>query len=450
MDRWSSKEQYQGWQRLWDHKTQYLFFGGAKGGGKSWLGCNWVHTACSKFSEVRYLIGRKELKNLKDTTLNTYYKLLKGLGVDIMNDIHYNEQRSKITYNNTGSEIILRELKHQPSDPMFQDLGSLELTGAFIDEAPEIKFEAFDTLKTCIGRQFNEKYNLLPAKILLTGNPTRNWTYRTFYKPFANHELPEEYRYIRSLAEGNILLDKGYLDNLRSLTDPVAKERFLYGNWEYENDPAKLINSDAITDIFTNNFVPAGPKCITADIARFGSDRAVILVWDGFRVIDKVILDVSKTTDIQDVILQKRLIYGIPNSRIVVDEDGVGGGVVDNLDCVGFMNGSSPIEITGQKENYENLKTQCYFLLAKRINSSGLYIGCFSPGEREDTIDELEQVKRDKIDYDGKLRLLPKVKVKELLGRSPDISDTLMMREYIEIIKEKRIIVPKNKRINRY
>jgi len=43
---------------------------------------------------------------------------------------------------------------------------------------------------------------------------------------------------------------------------------------------------------------------------------------------------------------------------------------------------------------------------------------------------ELEQVKRDKIDSDGKLQIIPKDKVKELIGRSPDYSDALMMRMY--------------------
>jgi len=43
---------------------------------------------------------------------------------------------------------------------------------------------------------------------------------------------------------------------------------------------------------------------------------------------------------------------------------------------------------------------------------------------------ELEQVKRDKIDSDGKLQLLSKEKVKESIGRSPDYSDALMMRMY--------------------
>ena len=46
---------------------------------------------------------------------------------------------------------------------------------------------------------------------------------------------------------------------------------------------------------------------------------------------------------------------------------------------------------------------------------------------------ELEQVKQYNMDKDGKRTVLPKDKVKDILGRSPDFADTLMMREWFEL-----------------
>ena len=37
------------------------------------------------------------------------------------------------------------------------------------------------------------------------------------------------------------------------------------------------------------------------------------------------------------------------------------------------------------------------------------------------------------MDKDGKRTVLPKDKVKDILGRSPDFADTLMMREWFEL-----------------
>ena len=48
------------------------------------------------------------------------------------------------------------------------------------------------------------------------------------------------------------------------------------------------------------------------------------------------IRDRSKTTDIQTWIINKQKKYRIPNHKCIVDEDGVGGGVVDNCDIQGL------------------------------------------------------------------------------------------------------------------
>ena len=45
------------------------------------------------------------------------------------------------------------------------------------------------------------------------------------------------------------------------------------------------------------------------------------------------------------------------------------------------------------------------------------------------------------VDSDGKLAILPKYKVRELLGRSPDYADALMMRMYFELVPKTNIII---------
>lgn len=126
---------------------------------------------------------------------------------------------------------------------------------------------------------------------------------------------------------------------------------------------------------------------------------------------------------------------GISISSVIADEDGVGGGVVDILGCKGFVNNSRPLDnpLTGEPENYNNLKSQCYYNLAARINAGGLYIDCDDINMKADIIQELEYVKMWNMDKDGKKMVMPKDKVKEYIGRSPDFSDTLMMREWFEL-----------------
>src|SRR5690606_28504002 len=125
-------------------------------------------------------------------------------------------------------------------------------------------------------------------------------------------------------------LPKSYLQSLLEL-DENSKQRLYYGNWEYDDDPAALIDFKKLQDIFTNTFVLGGERFITGDIARFGRDKTVIGVWDGFRLIKVIEYGKNSVTEAALKIQELAEFYSVPMSNVVVDEDGVGGGVVDIL-----------------------------------------------------------------------------------------------------------------------
>ena len=181
--------------------------------------------------------------------------------------------------------------------------------------------------------------------------------------------------------------------------------------------------------MFDNNFIENGSKYITADIARFGKDKTVIMYWNGLRVEKIKVLDVNTIVEAANVIKELQRVEGVKLSNIIVDDDGIGGGVRDILRCKPFVNGGKVIN----GENYQNLKTQCYYKLAEQINIGSIFVQTNSPKMKETITQELEQVRRHNIDKDGKLALIPKEKVKDMLGRSPDFSDALMMRMWYEL-----------------
>ena len=412
---------------LKDNVTKEILYGGAAGGGKSALGVLWLIEQCQAYPGTRWLMGRSKLKTLKETTLNTFFELTSIL--KLSTSYNYNSQTGVITWTN-GSEILLKDLYSYPADPNFDSLGSLEITGAFIDECNQISFKAWQIVTSRIRYKLNE-YNLTP-KILGTCNPAKNWTYSKFYIPTAAGTIKETRKFIQSLPTDNPNLPPSYLDSLLAL-DENSKQRLYYGNWEFDNDPARLIDFDKIQNIFTNDFVDSGDMYISADIARYGSDKMVILVWSGFRVIEIFTLDKSSITETAEAIKSLMNKHRVPLSNVVADEDGVGGGVVDIVRCKGFVNNSKALKEENNNVEYQNLKTQCYYKLAELIQSNKLFIDCNNADVQDIICKELEQVKRDKIDQDGKLRILPKEKVKELIGHSPDYSDALAMRFYFDL-----------------
>jgi hypothetical protein len=132
--------------------------------------------------------------------------------------------------------------------------------------------------------------------------------------------------------------------------------------------------------------------------------------------------------------------HNVRRSRIIIDDDGVGGGVVDQISgAVPFVNNSRPVESKDRHEkkpNYANLKSQCYFKLAEHLNAGK--ISCYKELPailKESLIEELEQVRQKNPDKDGPLAVVGKDEVKERLGRSPDLSDAMMMRMYFEFKK---------------
>ena len=424
---------------LEDNETTELLFGGGAGGGKSALGCYWQIKKRLKYPGTRGLIGRSKLKVLKDTTLKTFKEIAKVQG--LVQGVHYKitsshdlENPNCIVFFN-GSLIYLRDLFLYPSDPEFDDLGSLEITDAFIDEANQIVEKAKGIVKSRIRFKLDEN-DIIP-KILLTCNPAKNWTYRQFYKPNKQGTIPKYRKFIQSLLTDNKYISKHYKENLLTLSKN-SKERLLYGNWEYDDDPAALIDADAIIDYFNpNNIQKGNDRYMTVDVARKGKDKTVYRIWEGWLCTNRYELAKGKITEAVEKAKQIQLKHNISNSNTIADEDGVGGGFVDFLGCKGFINNSSPLkELVGteiKQPNYSNLKSQCSIRMAEKIQAREVGEICKNQDIIDIVSEEMEQVKQKDIDKDGKLSIIPKELVKEQLGRSPDDWDSIMMRYWFAL-----------------
>lgn len=416
-----------------------IVYGGSKGSAKSYTGASLIFADAFTYDETHYFIARKKLNDLRKFTLPTIYEVFTNWGLTSA-DYNYNGQDNYFLLSN-NSKVFLIEAAYMPSDELYQRFGSMQMTRGWIEEAGEFEESAKNNLMASIGRWKNDLYNL-PIKLLQTCNPAKNYLYREYYRKNKEGKIEAWKKFIQALPSDNKMLPAGYLENLERTLSINEKKRLLQGDWEFDNDPAALIEYEKIIDIFSNTHVPEGSKKITVDIARFGGDRIVMIAWNGFR--GKVIWWKKEALDVTAKKIEaQRVAMAIGKSDILVDEDGVGGGIVDFYKCKGFVNNSRALPSPGGatdkngepiRENFDHLKSQCYFRLAKRINENGLYIECDDPEVKQLIIEELEQVKQKSLDSDMKKGVVPKDEVKELLGRSPDFSDTLMMREYFELI----------------
>ena len=321
-----------------------------------------------------------------------------------------------IVYCPNGAEIHFKTASD--ADNLYGE----DVYACVFDEAPRASEEAWFALRSTLTA------TKAPCKLIGNFGGTSNWVHKLKEKA----ETDKNYAYFKVNAydavEAGILELEEVEQAKRDLPEKIFNELYLA---EGGNDEGQLIQNESLTKLYTN-IIPSGIKYITADIARLGKDKTVIFVWDGLKLIDHKIIEVSKVTESAVAITQLKVQYNVNLQNIIVDEDGVGGGVKDILGCRGFVNNSRAIKIAGQQQNFASLKDQCYYKLAEMINSNML--GVSLPHDIKLLLtQELEQVRLPAEIDTQRIKLITKDIIKKAIGRSPDYSDALMMRVFFEL-----------------
>jgi phage terminase large subunit len=421
-----SPRQTEAWKYIFDNKTNEILFGGGVSGGKSYLICLAITTMALQYVGTRYILGRSVLHTLKQTTLVTLFQVLKDMGLSPEKHYTYNGQDNTVKLYNQ-SIIILKNLEYTPADPNYERLQGYEVTAVAVDEGSQITETCYNILKSRIRYKLIE-YKLIP-KIMITCNPGNNYLKKLFYIPFNEGTLPENKVYIQSLITDNPYVSQDYIDMLQTLPSE-QKKRLLYGDWFFTDEIGKLFDYDDIVSCsFRNAPNPSDKKYISVDVARFGADTSVAIIWVGLTVVEIIRYKKIDTVELSNNIKELIAKHGIHPSQVITDSDGLGAGVVDNIRCTPFVNNSSPLH----KQNYSNLKSQSYVKLSDLVKEGKISINVLDSSLVEELTQELLTVKLKDVDKDNKIQVISKDEQKKILGKSPDLSDALMMRMYYEI-----------------
>ena len=429
-----TKKQIKAYKLLMDDSnevTEILYGGGARGG-KTWLGCLWQIFRRLKYAGSAGMIVRRTYVDLHGTTLLTFRKVAKWLGVESYISYKFGTENC-IVFSN-GSRIFLRYAQYQPKDPDFARFGSYDLTDLFTDEAQEIDRQFFNIIRgrfsLLTGKGTDGKPWRCSPKMLITCNPpTSGHIIQDWWKPFKNGTLPPYRAFIRALVDDNPYVPQEYIDQLMH-SDKATIQRLRYGNFDFNNEDDCLFDDyDALCDMFTNdtkylpysNTLPAG----AADVALKGHDRFALVTYANRVYTYRQILDYTEADQLETIITDAIGKYNIPRSRFWVDADGVGNYLPDYIKGIkGFHGGSQAVDST----NYTNLKAQCYYELARRIKERQIRVTGLNAREREMLVEELQAIKIVGKDSDtSKAAINSKEEQKKLLGRSPDLADALMM-----------------------
>lgn len=221
---------------------------------------------------------------------------------------------------------------------------------------------------------------------------------------------------------------------------------------EHVDNAGALFRFTSLVDVFTNT-VDNGHKYLIVDVADDGSDSTKFSFWNGLCEYRRETFARLNTEGIISQIKEYASDQRIPYSNIAVDAIGVGAGVASSslLDgIVGYKSSYGamrtdldPVRLPNVHytkdapliTEYKNLRSQCVFTLANLINNHQIASSVQDTRLKESIIEELS-LYQDVSTEDGKRMATPKEDIKALLGRSPDDSDTWIMRMYF-VLRDK-------------
>lgn len=310
-----------------------------------------------------------------------------------------------------------------------------------VDEASGVSEEIFDAIRGSMTSR--------NAKLLLIGNPTK--LYGTFYDAFHG-----QYRHWHTIhisafdcisASGKSELAASRLVTASWAADMAAmlgKESAEYqirvlGQFpsaaddalisvssieraiaRWQDDGGSETQSEAPSSNWFDSEDAAAQVIVGLDVARFGNDRSVACARRDGRVLE---IEAWKGADVMRT-SGRVLEFAKRNdaSIIVVDESGVGGGVLDRLREVDEVEsfGINVGRAAGNRERYANLRAELFDGLRSRFDQDDIAI----PNDKE-LVAELSAI-RYFFTSRGQLQLEDKRKYSGRSG-SPDKADALML-----------------------
>lgn len=237
----------------------------------------------------------------------------------------------------------------------------------------------------------------------------------------------------------------------KELDHDTYRQEFLA---EYLDHAGALFNYMALVDVFSNTVTKVDAKYLIVDIADDGSDKTIFSFWDGLEEYRREEFERLNTESIIAKIREYASDQRIPYSHIAVDAIGVGAGVASSsmLDgIIGFKSSYSPIKtdqnivrlpnvsyltssLVQLTSDYKNLRSQCIFTLADLVNNHKIASRVI--GKQKEVIIEELSAYQDVSKGDGKRMAMTKDDVKAIIGRSPDHSDTWVMRMYFQVMSK--------------
>lgn len=407
-------KQTEAFEYLNDDQSRYILYGGAKGGGKSFLLSLWVLLQVQKLVKLFQLepshnppavgfIGRKQSVDFRKTTLETFKRFVPMQCYDLR------KQDGEIIFDNRA-KVYFGGLD---SSDTINKFNSAELAFFALDQAEETTREDVSVLRGALRLKIN---NIQPVyKELYTANPSDCWLKEDFVdRQFDGHV------YIPALPTDNPYLPDNYISTLEQAfkhSQPLLRA-YRDGDWSALKSTNTLLSTEDIKALRGCDFAhPFEKRCVAVDPAT-SHDECVIYYMRNYKIEDQLILvGEQDTMKIAGQVVAFARKYQVKD--IGGDSIGLGAGVFDRIEELGKFNVYRiNSALRTKSEQFRNVRAEIYWNLMQKVLDKSV---CYP--EDEELRRQLINVTFEVTDSSGEIKITEKDKIKKIIGRSPDRAD---------------------------
>lgn len=211
-------------------KYSVIGFGGGIRGGKTFASL-WALVLLARiYPYSRWVVVRKTLTILRDTTIKSYH----GMGIGAFQE-NYNQQTQTITFTN-GSEIVFFGENFEDDKELNRWKG-LECNGFLLEEGNELQeasfYKAVERAGSHIPKHKGKALKKPPPLIMVTCNPSQGWVKKLLYNPWRDNTLHEDWLFIPALVTDNPAManDEKYMQALKRMPK-MYYDVYVLGDWD--------------------------------------------------------------------------------------------------------------------------------------------------------------------------------------------------------------------------
>lgn len=211
-----------------EHEHKHIGYGGARGGGKSWVVRVKAILLCLKYPGIKLIIIRRTYPELINNHIRPLRETFVKSGL-MPEYVKYNDKEKRYTFFNRSTITFM----YCSRDSDLDRLQGTEWDCIFLDEATQLSEYQIKSITACC-RGVND----FPKRVYYTCNPggqSHAYFKRLFVdREFEDGENGDDYTFIQALVTDNkALMSKqpDYINQLEALP-PKLKDMWLYGKWD--------------------------------------------------------------------------------------------------------------------------------------------------------------------------------------------------------------------------